>query len=128
MKPDIAGLTKLAQVLRRVPKKNFDMRNWLMKEPSCGTVGCIAGWAAITFPHRFKQEVQWDDGNGNVDYNIIHRRSDTVGYEAFANGFKISYEDARDLTLQRSHTKVTPQAAAKQVMLLVGRLKKASKK
>lgn len=128
MKPDIAGLTKLAQVLRRVPKKNFDMGDWLIKEPSCGTVGCIAGWAAITFPHRFKKEIQWDDGEGNIDYNIIHRRSETVGSEAFANGFNISHEDAADLTLHRPSTKSTPKDAAKQVMLLVGRLKKEMKK
>lgn len=126
MKPDIKGLEKLAQVLRRVPKKQFDIGTWLDETP-CGTKGCIAGWAALTFPHRFKK-VYYGYTEGGRTYDVVHRASGKPAEVGFANAFRISYDDAEDLTLGNMSKKRTPKAAAKAVMALVGRLRKSLKK
>lgn len=128
MKPDIKGLTKLARAIQHVPKKNFNIHDWLSKEPSCGTVGCIAGWAALTFPHRFRKDITYKDDNGLIEYDVVHRQSGEIGSSGFAKAFKITQEDAEELTLNNFSCKRTPQAAAKAVMALVGRLKKSLKK
>ena len=127
MKPDLAGLTKLAQELSKVPPKEFDMGTWWSKS-SCGTAGCIAGYAATYFPSRFKKVVDTDFASeGLTEYQVIHRRTGRHGSEAFADGFHISEEDAEELTLPLWKDKPepkTPKQAAKRVMALVGRLKK----
>lgn len=133
MKADIKGLTKLANVLKRLPRKQFDMETWWKKTP-CGTAGCIAGWAATVFPSRFKRVdgyPMYNETNGSMTditgYDIQHRSSGARGEMAFANAFRISEEDAENLTLEDMSTKRTPKAAAKAVMLLVGKLKKELK-
>ena len=128
MKPDLKGLTKLARVLRGVPKKQFDMGDWYQETP-CGTKGCIAGWAAMVFPYRFKKDYPYTHDDGNItSYDVIHRASGEGGEVGFAKAFRISEEDAEDLTLGNMSKKRTPKAAAKAVMALVGRLKKSLKK
>lgn len=132
MKPDIKGLTKLAQRLRRVPRKQFDMNQWWKKTP-CGTAGCIAGWAATVFPHRFKkvdEYIAYNDSTHSYDsksYEVEHRSSGAHGEEAFANGFHIPLAYAENLTLEGLSRKRTPEKAAKAVMALVGKLKKEMK-
>ena len=125
MKPDIKGLTKLAQRIRRVPKKQFNINEWLVKGPHCGTAGCIAGWAAITFPHRFRKVRGFVGELSNItDYYIEHRSSGLGDEYGFAKGFNISEEDARELVLENFKTKRTPKKAADAIMKLVTKLKK----
>src|SRR3990167_4522518 len=128
-KPDIKGLTKLAQVIRRTPKKNFDMSEWWQETP-CGTSGCIAGHAATLFPHRFKKVTnRFTSGGEDVGitrYEVEHRRTGSYGSGAFADGFHITEDDAAEITID--HMWRTPKQAAKAIMVLVGRLKKELKK
>ena len=125
MKPDIKGLTKLAQHIRRVPKKQFDIGTWVTTKPSCGTVGCIAGWAATVFPSRFKKVLDFTyNDSGGTDYCIVHKSSGLEGEYAFARGFRISDRDAVELTLEKFSTKRTPKKAANAIMKLVAKLKK----
>lgn len=133
MKPDLAGLTKLAQELRKVPPKQFDMKTWWRKSP-CGTTGCIAGYAAAFFPSRFrklKDDLYTDDERHIEEYEVECRRTGRTGSEAFADGFRISEEDAESITLPYNSEYFTiiktPKQAAKRVMALVGRLKKEGK-
>ena len=128
MKPDIKGLTKLARVLQHVPRKNFNIDAWLEKTGSCGTAGCIAGWAALTFPHRFKKTDEYITNDGRAFYEVVHKASGLRGEDGFAKAFKISEDAAKDLTLRNRDRKATPKAAARAVMALVGRLKKVAKK
>jgi len=126
VKPDIKGLTKLAGVLKRTSKKNFNMEAWWEKS-KCGTSGCIAGYAAILFPHRFRTVYGYHNEINNVtSYEIEHRRTGHTGEYAFADGFHIPLELASKLTL--GSMRATPQQAAKRVMVLVDRLKKSLKK
>lgn len=46
MKTGHKRLLKLADILRAVPRKQFDMNQWT-KDESCGTVACAAGWACM---------------------------------------------------------------------------------
>ena len=124
MKPDLKGLTKLAQHIRRVPKKQFDIHTWLTEDPTCGTAGCIAGWATMIFPRRFKKVFTWKDLNDSKYYSIKHIASDKREEEAFARGFHISEEDAEELTLGGCRAKRTPRQAANSIMKLVAKLKK----
>ena len=123
-KPDIKGLTKLAQVIRRTPKKNFDMSEWWQETP-CGTSGCIAGHAATLFPHRFKK-IDGEVVGSTRYYEVKHRRTGSYGSGAFADGFHITEDDAAHITVD--HMWRTPKQAAKAIMMLVGRLKKELKK
>ncbi len=125
MKPDIKGLTKLATELRKVKPTQFDMSEWWV-EGSCGTSGCIAGWAMTVFPRRFTKADRYTHGDGTTNYVVEHRASGALGSEAFATGFRISLEEAEDITLScRIHT---PKAASKAIMDLVGQLRKQAKK
>ena len=124
MKPDIKGLTKLAQRIRRVPKKQFSIEEWLVEKPHCGTAGCIAGWASIIFPHRFRKVHGFKDEMNNKDYQIQHRSSGSTDEYGFAKGFRISEGDARALVLENFKTKRTPKKAADAIMKLVTKLKK----
>ena len=124
MRPDIKGLTKLATELRRVKPAQFDMNEWWI-EGSCGTSGCIAGWAMKFFPHRFKKADGVTHDDGTTDYTIKHRRSGYMGSQAFATGFRISEEDADHITFSTRTN--TPKAAAQAIMMLVGKLRKEVK-
>lgn len=120
MKPDIKGLTKLATELHKVKPVQFDMSEWWVEE-SCGTAGCIAGWAMKFFPHRFKKADGVTGDDGTTDYTVEHRRSGHQGSQAFATGFRISYDDAEYITFSTRTN--TPKAAAKAIMTLVGKLR-----
>lgn len=48
---------KLADFLETLPRKGFSMTSWMTQNPSCGTKGCIGGWAA-TLPFAKKGEVK----------------------------------------------------------------------
>lgn len=129
MKADIKGLTKLARALAVTPRKNFAMGVWLEDGHDCGTKRCIAGQAALVFPHRFKKVGEWvDDQTGVKEYAVQHRASGYTGSFAFAKAFKITEEQAEELTMEGLSHKSTPKAAAKAVMALVDKLKKAMKK
>ena len=118
MRPDIKGLVKLAGVIRRVNPKRFDMGHWWAETP-CGTSGCIAGHASFIFPARFKRVGK--DG----DYEIMHTRSGETGSSAFAKGFRITEAQAEHITLGNLYR--TPKIAAKEIMALVGKLRKEVK-
>jgi hypothetical protein len=122
MRPDIKGLTKLADKLREVPPRQFDFSTWWEKTP-CGTVGCILGWAATFFPSRFKKEASNTFRSDSIkDYSIIHRQSGLDGHEGFAEGFHINEMDAYELVSSPHKSIKTPKQAAKAVMVLVGKL------
>ena len=121
MKPDIKGLTKLANRLEKVPRKQFDMDHWWV-ENECGTKGCILGWAAQVFPHRFTKHKAISFSSGKV-YEIEHKRTNVCGSHAFAEGFRIDIDQAQDITLAANIA--TPHQAAKQIRVLIGKLKKA---
>ena len=121
-KPDIKGLEKLAAHLRDVPRKQFNMDSWIVTTP-CHTSGCIAGHAAMLFPHRFKRELQYSN-NTTKGYYIRHIHSGYVGVAGFASAFRISIADADDITVSdRSIGFVTPKQAARAVTQLVNKLK-----
>jgi hypothetical protein len=124
MKPDIKGLTKLATELRKVKPAQFAMGEWWV-EGSCGTTGCIAGWAMKFFPHRFRKADGETYEDGTTDYTVEHRRSGHQGSQAFATGFRISEDDAEYITFSTRTN--TPEAAAKAIMVLVGKLRKKVK-
>ena len=49
---NIENMETLANHLERLPNKQFSMNSWLYfsvrdENPTCGAVGCIAGWACI---------------------------------------------------------------------------------
>lgn len=125
MKPDLKGLTKLAQHIKRVPRKQFDMEQWLTESP-CGTTACIAGWAATIFPSRFRRVYNYtEEGEAPIkQYIIENRRTGSEGSEAFADGFHISLDDAEDLTMDWYFAYSTPAKAAKAIMALVHKLEK----
>lgn len=128
MKPDLKGLTKLAKAIEKAPRERFDIGTWLETRPSCGTVGCIAGWAAMVFPHRFQKTNAFHDPDLNItEYTVTHRASGETGPYAFARGFKISDYDAERLTSTNLTRKRTPKQAAQAIMSLVGRLRKQAK-
>jgi hypothetical protein len=135
VKPDIKGLLKLGRFLKRLPKQNFNQGHWFEETKSeikedCGTTGCVAGWAATLFPHRFAKETYdtftSEDGT-TVMYEIRHRRSGYDGADAFAMGFKIPYHEAERITNSEAHRN-SPKVAANAIFKLVNRLKKAAKK
>lgn len=132
MKPDIKGLMKLGRALRRVPKARFRQGHWWTKtfdedaKGGCGTAGCVAGWAATLFPHRFRKVNEESIGKAELWYEVEHRSSGKTGTEAFARGFRIDYEDAEHITNgEASHQ--TPKRAAQAVFRLVNKLKKQMK-
>lgn len=135
MKPDIKGLLKLGRFLKRLPRENFRQSIWFEetkadKKEDCGTQGCVAGWAATLFPHRFKKVANDDPWYPQPDvtqYEIQHRSSETIGTEAFANGFRISIDDADRITDGGAHRN-SPKVAARAIFSLVNRLKKAAKR
>jgi hypothetical protein len=135
VKPDIKGLLKLGRFLKRLPKQNFNQGYWWEEvkgetKESCGTTGCVAGWAATIFPHRFQKivhdTVTTDDGTMSL-YEVRHRSSQLEGADAFAQGFKIPYDEAHRITMAGAHRN-SPKVAANAIFSLVNRLKKAAKK
>jgi hypothetical protein len=61
--------TVLKHVMRN--PRLHDQGVWLMRDPECGTVGCIAGWAVELGEHT---RVLWtdQDRNGNADYVVVN--------------------------------------------------------
>lgn len=128
MKPDLKGLTKLAEYLCTVPAKEFNMRDWKLESP-CGTTACIAGHAATLFPRRFQLFCSAPEDAEYKDYWFSHRVSGVGGSKGFATGFRISHEDALDLTIsKRSVGFTTPKQAARAVRKLVARLEREMEK
>lgn len=135
MKPDLKGLLKLGRALKRVPRNQFDMTRWWEEvtdkndKGSCGTAGCIAGWAATVFPHRFKRveidTIQDDNGRMLKTYDVVHRSTGASGTDAFAAGFRISDEEAYKIT-DGGARHSTPKTAARAIFRLVARLKRQS--
>lgn len=119
MKPDIKGLTKLADHLMSVPRREFDMDEWVETTP-CGMKACIAGHAALLFPHRMKHETKVNELDASSW--ITHKRTERDGEYAFADAFKISDRDAEDLCYNVNVS--TPKQAARAVRALVGRLER----
>jgi hypothetical protein len=122
MKPDLKGLSKLAEHLANIPRKQFDMKEWFQQTP-CGTKACIAGHAAMLFPHRLKHEIIGYDRE--VSEWITNKRTGSYGDYAFADAFKISYDDAEALCYN-IHVN-TPKQAARAVMNLVVKLEREMK-
>lgn len=123
----INRLLALAQFLRELPRRAFDMECWVRKSteqlfdievrkhnynktPECGMVGCLGGWAT-----HIARELILKDGRL---YNTRTCKWETV---AFADAFGISMHDSDVLTNgDAEHT--TPKAAAKIVELLASEI------
>lgn len=43
----VERLTRLAELVEKIPVEEFEMSAWFKTGPSCGTIGCAAGWAAL---------------------------------------------------------------------------------
>jgi len=123
MKPDIAGLEKLAEYLDKVPQDKFDMSEWYVETP-CGTKACVLGHASVLFPSRFKRVQNYKKINAD-GYKIQHRTAGVEGSLAFAVGFQIDYADASRITLNPRI--ITPEQAARTIRSLVTRLKRREK-
>ena len=120
MKPDIAGLEKLAEYMTTVPQDKFDMSEWYEEAP-CGAKACILGHASVLFPSRFKRVHIYQD-TYSESYKIQHRTAGVEGSLAFAVGFQIDYADASRITL--NPRTITPEQAARTIRSLVTRLKR----
>jgi len=120
MKPDIAGLEKLAEYLDKVPRDKFDMNEWYEETP-CGAKACVLGHASVLFPRRFTRVTDYQN-IGIRGYEVRHRTTGDEGSAAFATGFKIDYGDASSIT--HNPSTITPKQAARTIRSLVTRLKR----
>lgn len=128
-------LTKLADFIRSIPRKNFDMGRWgrsakneticETNSTECGTACCIAGWAIVKSGKCLSPSERVVDKKGNV----IHARPDQYA----AKLLDLDFEEARALffdfhwphqTNKRTGYlepvfKSTPKGAAKRIMHMV---------
>ncbi len=123
----INRLLALAQFLRELPRRAFDMGCWVRKSnedlldidsskhsykktPECGMAGCLGGWATHIVPELVLK--------GGYLYNTrTHQRES----RAFADAFGITTYDSNILTDGDAEHK-TPKAAAKVVELLAANI------
>lgn len=123
----INRLLALAQFLRELPRRAFDMECWVRKSteelfdiditlhnytktPECGMVSCLGGWAT-----HIVHELVLKDGR------LHNTRTHKWESVAFADAFGLSMHDSDMLTNgDAEHT--TPKTAAKAVELLASEI------
>lgn len=116
-KPDCEGLETLAAHLYQTPRRGFRMGSWsslirgrfidrnhLKNSYKCGMAACLGGHAALIFPGR----LQISELSGC----LYHPETDACGYEAFAEAFNLSWDDAFELCRPTAAHQGPRQAAA----------------
>lgn len=125
---DIKGLKKLRKFLRALPEEAFDWQDFSSSKyhdgmsyekynketvkhmrriaktgvPECGTVGCIAGWAAFTHPNRLRHVdgmLTYIGSKTKADIYINQEYSciditDLEGEDAFGAAFGLTQQQA----------------------------------
>lgn len=112
VRTSVNRLLRLADLLRELDRKSFDMRSWTSnlddehmtpKKNKCGMVCCLGGWAAAVHP-----DLELHRGV------LTHLQSDSIYGLAFQDAFGLNGVTVEHLTSgSGSHT--TPKAAAKAV-------------
>jgi hypothetical protein len=72
---NVKNIRKLARYLDSIPDKNFNMIDWSRKKRGCGTVACIAGWAAHIFPEFIKEYKYRTIDKDSVNYSLTGRKA-----------------------------------------------------
>ncbi len=119
-------LLTLADHLRTVPTRGFDMKHWtrVIKDKvlgrkhveddyECGMSACLGGHAALLFPHRLKLVGDAGDFVGELRSVRINSDKDDYLYgdEAFAQAFDLCTRCAEKITWARALHQ-TPKRAA----------------
>lgn len=120
---NVNRLFRLADLLRELPPKEFNMELWISKfkgmdnvflskgmankfnvkkpQPGCGTVCCIAGWATAIHPDLVIKEAQ-----------VKNTRTGKKGEIGFGQAFGITLDESTKLTKWDAPHKSHIQAAA----------------
>lgn len=104
----VRRLKQLASRLADLKSCNFDMSTWVSYE-TCGTVGCIAGYAASEVPKELRGETGVTDGYKQHG-RILNTRTGRYGYEAFADAFGLQDDVAYEVTHPDSSHRTPHQA------------------
>ena len=114
-------LLGLANFLDDLPHSKFHIPQWTSQdatEHSCGTAGCVAGWAATIY-QKYGYELKYSEA---VKKFIPYYH--TWGFYSFAKFFDINGQDALNLTSNKNFYQtnydvnfhdVTPQIAAQAI-------------
>ena len=105
-------LLRLADLLRSLPKKKFNMVNWAEKDRECGMVCCIGGWACSIHP-----DLKRDAKEGC----IYHTKTGDLDATAFQEAFELSAWDTERTVFGNFRS---PQTAANHIDRLAKRLAK----
>jgi len=93
-------LIKLHDRIRKeVKPKWLNMDYWAddgFKEKKCGTAACVAGWATVFFPRRLELSTTII-GGGSEEVVVKHKTTGKIGFDAFADAFGISHQDAGEI-------------------------------
>lgn len=107
-------LEKLAEFLQTISRKQFNMENWYIRKPDCGTVACAAGWATHIPSFRragFKllREKYLLKGDEYTHFSPVYKNNG--GMDAVQTFFNLNDDDAWHLF--GDDTKRTPKQEAK---------------
>lgn len=126
-------LLKLADFLDTVPRKKFDLYNWITKKSNntattidhikeCGFAGCAVGWA-MTLPSFKKAGLKTIKDNNlfyNDEYFSVPYYKGHENWYAVSKFFGISTYDAGDLFRIESYSSnATPKMVARRIRKFV---------
>jgi hypothetical protein len=100
-------LNTLANFLEDLPHSRFYMPTWTSPdatESSCGTTGCMCGWAATIFHREGWKMVSRE----RVKPSLIPSYKGSNGVDGFAYFFGLTFTEAINLTMLGTMEEVTP--------------------